>query len=73
MPAKNSRDFVSKIVGCQHEIVTWRKNNPPYRKEKISELQKTLEEVKTDNNRTHEEILEVSRKLLEAYKDDEEY
>ena len=28
-------DFVSKITNCRHEISTWRKNNPPYGKEKI--------------------------------------
>ena len=65
----NPGDFVSKITNCCHEMSTWRKNNPPYGKEKIGELQKALEEVQTDNNRTQEEILEVSRKLQEAYKD----
>lgn len=36
---------------------------------RISDLQKALEEVQTDNNRTQEDILEVSRKLQEEYKD----
>jgi len=67
----NPGDFISKITNCRHEISTWRKNNPPYGKEKIGELQKALEEVQTDNNRTQEDILEVSRKLQEAYKDEE--
>ena len=70
---ENSWDFVSKIINCCHEIATWRKNNPSYGKERISELQKALEEVQTDNNRTQENILEVSRKLQKAYKDDEEF
>jgi len=73
LSAENSGAFVSKIINCQHEISTWRKNNPPYGKEKISELQQALEEVQKDNNRTQEEILDVSRKLQEAYKDKEEY
>ena len=42
-------------------------------RKKISELQQALEEVQKDNNRTQEEILDVSRKLQEAYKDKEEY
>lgn len=71
--AENSGDVVSKIINCRHEIATWRKNNPPYGKDRISELPKALEEVQTDNNRTHEDILEVSRKLQEAYKDEEEF
>ena len=50
-----------------------RKNNPPYKKERISELQKALEEIQTDNYRTHEDILEVCRKLQEAYKDEEDF
>ena len=71
--AENSKDFVSKIINCRHEIATWRKNNPFYGKERISELQKALEEVQTNNNRTHEDILEVSRKLQEAYKDENDF
>ena len=48
-------------------------NNPPFGKDKIADLQKALEEVQTDDTRSQEEILEVSRKLQEAYKDEEEY
>ena len=40
---------------------------------KINDLQKALEEVKSDDNRSQEEILEVSTKLEDAYKDEEEY
>lgn len=65
--------FASKISNSRHEIATWRKNNPPYGKEKIRKLQRALEEVQTDNNMTQEDILEVSRKLQEAYKDEEDY
>ena len=57
----------------RHEISRWRKNNTPYGKDKISELQQALEEVQSDNNRTQEEIVEVSRKLQEAYKDEDDY
>ena len=70
---ENSGDVVSKIINCRHEIATWRKNNPPFGKERISELQKALEEVQTDNNRSQEDIMEVSRKLQETYKDEEEF
>ena len=66
-------DIVGKISNCRHEIAKWRKSNPPYGKKKISDLQKSLEEVQTDNNRTHEEIVEVSWKLQDAYKDEEDY
>ena len=65
--------IVEQISNCRREIAKWRKNNPPYGKEKISELQKALEEVQTDDTRTQEDIIEVSRKLQEAYKDEEEY
>ena len=68
-----SRDIVTNISNCRHEIATWRKNNPPYGKEKIADLQRALEEVQTDNNISQEDIIEVSRKLQEAYKDDEDY
>ena len=33
-------------------------------------FKKHLEEVQSDNNRSQEEILEVSRKLQDAYKDE---
>ena len=66
-------DVVTKINNCRHEISSQRKDNQPYRKDKIKDLQQALEEVQTDNNRSQEEIFEVSRKLQEAYKDEEEY
>ena len=65
--------IVAKISNCRHEIAKWRKNNPPYGNEKISDLQKALEEVQTDDTRSQEDIMEVSRKLQKAYKDEEEY
>ena len=49
------------------------KDNPPNGKDKINELQQALEEVQTDNCRSQEDILEVSRKLQDAYMDEEEY
>ncbi|XP_056848447.1 uncharacterized protein LOC130498828 [Raphanus sativus] len=66
-------DIVTKISNCRHEVAKWRKNNPPYGKDKIADLQKALEEVQTDDNRSQEEILEISKKLQDAYKDEEEY
>ena len=66
-------DFFTKISNCRHEISSWRKDNPPYGKDKIKDLQQVLEEVQTDNDRSQKEILEVSQKLQEAYKDEEEY
>ena len=68
-----SESIVAKISNCRHEIAKWRKNNPPYGKEKINDLQQALEEVQTDNTRSQENILEVSRKLQDAYKDEKEY
>ncbi|XP_056850846.1 uncharacterized protein LOC130500139 [Raphanus sativus] len=66
-------DIVKKISNCRHEIAKWRRNNPPTGKEKIGELQKALEDVQMDDSRTQEDIMEVSRKLQDAYKDEEEY
>ena len=66
-------DIVTKINNFRREIAKWRKNSPPYEKKKINDLQKALEELQSDNNRTHEKILEVSRKLQDAYKDEEDY
>ncbi|XP_048605496.1 uncharacterized protein LOC125583011 [Brassica napus] len=71
--AGQPEDFISKISNCRHEISSWRKDNQPYGKEKIRYLQQALEEVQMDNNRSHENIIEISKKLQEAYKDEEEY
>ena len=49
------------------------KTTKPYGKDKIKDLQNALEEVQSDDSRSQEEILEVSTKLQEAYKDEEEY
>ncbi|XP_033145007.1 uncharacterized protein LOC117133065 [Brassica rapa] len=68
-----AESIVAKISNCRHEIAKWRKNNPPFGKEKINVLQQALEEVQTDNTRSQEDILEVSRKLHDAYKDEEDY
>ena len=59
-----TQNIVEKISNCRHEIAKWRKDNPPYGKEKINELQKVFEEVQTD-------ILGLTRifwRYLENYK-----
>lgn len=65
--------IVEKIHNCRHEISVWRKANPPYGKDKIDTLQKVLEEIQNDFSKTNDEVLEVSRKLQEAYRDEEQY
>lgn len=65
--------IVDKIHWCRHEISVWRKNNPPYGKERIKTLQNALEEIQKDFTKSNEEVLEVSRKLQEAYRDEEQY
>lgn len=62
-----------KINNCRDDMTRWHMNNPLYDKEKISELQQALKQVQTYISRTHEEIMEVSRKHEEAYKDKKEY
>ena len=61
--------IVDKIHNCRHEISVWRKENPPHGKEKINTLQRALEDVQSDLTKSHEEVIEVSRKLKEAYRD----
>ena len=51
----------------------WRKANPPYGKDEINNLQKVLEEIQNDFSKTNDEVLEVSRKLQKAYRDEEQY
>ena len=55
------------------EISAWRKAHLPYGKEKINTLQRALEEIQNDFTKTNDEVLEVFRKLQEAYRDEEQY
>ena len=64
--------IVDKVHNCCHEISVWRNDNPPYEKEKINTVQKALE-VQNDMTKSHEEVVEVSRKLKEAYRDEKLY
>lgn len=66
-------DFVTKISSCRHKIGGWRKNNPSYGKDRINALQRLLKEVQSNDTRTHEAIMNVLKKLQEAYKDDKKY
>lgn len=70
---RQTEDFVTKISNCRHEKALWQKNNQPFGKDKIKELQQVLEEIQTDNSRSQEDIIEVFRKLQEAYKDEGDY
>ena len=40
---------------------------------KVNELQQALKKIQTGNTRFQEDILEVSRKLQDAYKNGEDY
>lgn len=61
------------LIQCRRKISKRRKNNQPYGKEKISDLKQELETIQNDNNRMQDELLEVTRKLCEAYKDEKKY
>ena len=39
-------DVVTKISNCRHEISSWRKDNQPYGKDKIKDLQQALDPVR---------------------------
>ncbi|KAF8108232.1 hypothetical protein N665_0113s0021 [Sinapis alba] len=73
LEGSNDPDIVTRISNCHHKIAKWRKNNPPYGKDIINELQRALEEVQSDNSKTQEDIVGESRKLQEAYRDEEEF
>ena len=62
--------IVDKIHNCRHEISVWKKENPPYGKEKINTLQRALEDDQSDLTKSLEVVIEVSRKLKEAYRDE---
>ncbi|CAA7057784.1 unnamed protein product [Microthlaspi erraticum] len=65
--------LVDRIQNCRHEISVWRKDKQPYGKQKIEELQRALEEVQNDDNSTQDELVDITNKLKEAYRDEEEY
>lgn len=51
-------------INTKQAISVWRKNNLPYGKQKI---------VQNDDTKTYEEVLEVTQKLKDAYRDEEQY
>ncbi|CAA7037615.1 unnamed protein product [Microthlaspi erraticum] len=65
--------LVDQIHTCRHEISTWRKNNQPYGKTKIADLQQALAEAQDDDTRTQDELSAITNKLKEAHRDEEEY
>ncbi|CAA7014686.1 unnamed protein product [Microthlaspi erraticum] len=68
-----SPSLVDRIHSCRHEISVWRKNNQPYGKARIAELQTVLEVVQDDDTKTQEELIDITNKLKEAYRDEEGY
>ncbi|CAA7026829.1 unnamed protein product [Microthlaspi erraticum] len=68
-----SPGLVDRIGNCRHEVSVWRTEKQPYGKQKIEELQRALEEVQNDDNSTQEELIDITNKLKEAYRDEEEY
>ncbi|CAA7054920.1 unnamed protein product [Microthlaspi erraticum] len=70
---ENTPGLVDRISNCRHEISVWRKTNQPYGRLKIAELQQALERVQDDDNGTQEELADITNKLQEAYRDEEEY
>lgn len=55
--------IVERIHNVRHEISNWRKANKPYGKDRIMELQQALEAVQNDDNRTQEELAEITIQL----------
>lgn len=68
-----TNDFVAKMKNCNIKLQNGEMIIHPMGGRKISELQQALEEVQMDNNKTQEDLMDVSRKLQEAYKDEEDY
>ncbi|CAA7027645.1 unnamed protein product [Microthlaspi erraticum] len=66
-------DVADRISNCRHEISVWRKDNQPYGRQKIAELQRALEEIQDYDNSTQDELIDITNKLKEAYRDEEEY
>ncbi|CAA7020289.1 unnamed protein product [Microthlaspi erraticum] len=65
--------LVDRINNCRHEISVWRKEKKTHGKQQIEELQQALEEVQNDDNNTQEELIDITNKLKEAYRDEEAY
>ena len=61
--SKNTISIFSSLLEISIIEIGWRCS---YGNE-INDLQKALKEVQTDNTRSQEDILEVSRKLQDAY------
>ena len=67
----NNADFVTNLLITVMKLLDGEKN-PLYEKKRINELQRAWEEGQTNDSRTQEEIVDVTKKLQEVYKDEEE-
>lgn len=65
--------LVDRIANCKNLISRWRKKNVLPGKVNISALKEALDEVKKDDTISQEEIKGITKKLLEAYKEEETY
>lgn len=64
---------MSQIRVSRREISKWRKNNQSYGKDRITDLKRAFEEIQNDDNQRQEDLIEVTKKLREAYVDQKQY
>lgn len=65
--------LLAKSVNVSWKYLGGRKINLYLGGNKFQNLQKVLEEMQNDDNRTHDELVEITRKLKKTYKDEETF
>jgi len=65
--------FVEKLSNCRRAISQWWKVLTPYGRKTIKEIKSELGAAQRDDSRTREEITDLTLRLKEAYRDEEQY
>ncbi|KAG7548646.1 Reverse transcriptase domain [Arabidopsis suecica] len=72
-PGLREGQFVEKLTNCRRAISQWRKELTPFGRKIIEELKSELAVAQRDDTRTREEITDLTIRLKEAYRDEEQY
>ena len=64
------RNFHQKVTSCRREISTWKKNNPTNSAILIEELKNKIDLAQDDDNSSTEELEELRRQLISAFREE---
>ena len=64
---------MEKLNNCRRAISQWRRELTPYERKTIEDIKYELNAALRDDSKTREEITDLTLRLKEAYRDEEQY